>query len=715
MRTLVVDDAIAEAKSRALLDHRKGDELREKGEWEKATYYYRSAIQLNSDFSWSHHSLGDCCRYRGDWQGAITAYRQAVLLNGEFVWSHYSLGEALEQMEEWTAAVDCYRRVRELAPKNEQVLPRLAVVLRALITEEPRRVQHYRALAEVLLSEGKIGEAIATYQMALQIRPDDSSVALALSKVLSTQDPEQVHLMLDRSSARVVTYRDIHSLDSLRDVHIVSSLLSYTHLFDADYYRTQHKDLSELGYRELLLHYITEGSAADYQPNPLFDGAFYRREYSDACPHGVNPLAHYHCFGYATGYDPHPLFSTEFYYQTHPDVAVAEVDPLEHYLSTGAKEGRAAFAPERCANLLQQPVVENAEYSRPCVEASAEGALQTIGVYCSSLGNYFITEIADFIAAALTKAGHSVVRLSEQDTPPENLDGHWVVAPHEFFYLGDGEQWAQKRGWLSEVVMVNVEQPQTTWFSKAFHFFRNSKIIFDINVKSSAMMQQLGLPAHWLPLGHLEDYAPFSAKETLPDLRAIASLPDSVRHQLPEIEAPLTERPLDIHFIGTLNKRRELFFAKSARWLSEYRCLLHMPPMGVPFLKGEDQALDTAAAIGISRRSKILLNIHRDDMPYFEWHRMIFHGLWQNTLVMTEPCHEIPGLMAGEHFVACELDEMAQKVEWLLRSPEGQLEAERIRLAGYQAFRSLFNSVRIMANALQLIEAALSQQEVIAA
>ena len=191
--------------------------------------------------------------------------------------------------------------------------------------------------------------------------------------------------------------------------------------------------------------------------------------------------------------------------------------------------------------------------------------------------------------------------------------------------------------------------------------------------------------------------------EQLPDLRSMRSLPAAVRECLPPIEAPLSARPLDIHFIGTLNDRRELFFASSARWLSEYRCFLHMPPMGVPLLKGQDQALDTAAVIGVSRRCKILLNVHRDELPYFEWHRIVFHGLWQNTLVVTEPCHDIPGLVAGEHFVACPLAEMGEEIEWLLRSPEGKLEAERIRRAGHEAFKQQYDGGRIAVRALQLV------------
>ena len=335
---------------------------------------------------------------------------------------------------------------------------------------------------------------------------------------------------------------------------------------------------------------------------------------------------------------------------------------------------------------------------------------QRIGVYCSSLGNYFIAEIADFIADALERAGHQVSRLSEQDAVPTDIEMHWVIAPHEFFYLGEGHQWMQKQDWLANAVIVNVEQPQTTWFSKAFHFLRHAKVIFDINVKSAAILQTLGLPAYWLPLGYLEDYEPFEAELSLPDnLRALKSLPSKIKHHLPAIDAPLQDRPIDLHFIGTLNPRREKFFAQSAAWLSQYHNFLHIPPMGVPLLKGQDQALDTETVIGLSRRSKILLNIHRDELPYFEWHRIVFHGLWQSTLVVTESCHDIPGLIAGKHYIACSLDELPQKVAWLTRTPEGQQLAEQVRSAGHEAVRTRFDGARIMQNAANLAYEATSK------
>ena len=688
--------------------YQQGDAYREDEKWEEAIACYQASIQEDPKFPWSHHSLGDCYKSLGLWESAIAAYREAIARNPGFIWSHYSLAEVLACTEQLHLAAASYQQVLALEPDNEQVPPRLASVLQQLIEQSPRCVDYYQSLAEQYFAEEKRTEAIATYHIALQIQPDNSEIAIALSELIASQEPARAQALVSRTLTKVLTPQAVHSPEMLADKQTVILLLKHTHLFDAVYYRACHEDLSHLSDAALLTHYvehsIEHSSAAHYNPNPLFDNRFYLEQHPEVMQRDLNPLAHYHCFGYRRGYDPHPCFSTATYQLLNADVAAAEVDPLEHYLACGAQAGKAAFSASQFPHILETQTPVTADYLKLVHQQASTPQLRTqsIGVYCNTKGNYFITEIADFVAATLVKAGHSVTRLSEQDVPPEDLDAHWVVAPHEFFYLGEGPEWTQRLEWLKQAVMVNVEQPQTTWFSKAFHFLRHTRCIFDINVKSTAIMQALKLPAYWLPLGMLDGYDPFCAPQQLSNLQAVRSLPAEVREQLPVLSAPLAERPLDIHFIGTLNPRRETFFAESARWLSQYRCFLHVPPMGMPLLKGQDQALDTETVIGISRRSKILLNIHRDPLPYFEWHRMVFHGLWQNTLVVTEPCHDIPGLVAGEHFIACPLSEMAEHVAWLLRSEEGMETAERVRSAGYEALRSGFDGASIAARATQL-------------
>ncbi len=682
--------------------HVRGEELRQQGNWEEAAAAYREAIALNPEFSWSHHNLGNVLLELEDWTGAAEALQRAVELNPEFAWSHYSLGMAFAGQQRWAAARGAYRQAQTLDPEMEPVGAKLSESLEQLIRENPRDVALYQELAEERIRRGKFEEAIASYQMALQIQPGDRASALMLAQLLAPRDSTQAEAWLARAAVGLGADEPrLTDAKQLLDLALVKRLLAMTHLFDPDYYRLANAvEIEDPSSERLLDHYLTVGAGRGYRPNPLFDGGYYLNQAREAAELGVNPLAHYYGFGRSQAHSPHGFFSHALYLDENPDVAATGVCPLEHYLAVGAREGRVAFSAQQFAHLLYEPTPSDADYLaciqdhpvgtnrvRPAQNATAQ--TQTFGVYCSSMGNYFIGEIADLIAAALERCGHQAMRLSEQDAPPDYLDGHIIVAPHEFFYLGEGLQRAGQKDWWAGAIMVNVEQPQTTWFSKAFHFLRKAQLILDINVKSAAILRELGLPAQWLPLGYLEDYQPFVGSEALPDLLALRSLSPQVRRQRPAIDAPLSERPIDLHFVGTLNPRREQFFAKSASWLHQYRCFLHIPPMGDPFIQGQGQALNTDAVIGLSRRSKILLNVHRDELPYFEWHRIVFHGLWQNTLVVTEPCHDVPGLEPNIHFVSCPLEEMGEVVEWLLKSSSGQRKAEEIRRAGYQRIREI--------------------------
>ncbi len=94
--------------------------------------------------------------------------------------------------------------------------------------------------------------------------------------------------------------------------------------------------------------------------------------------------------------------------------------------------------------------------------------------------------------------------------------------------------------------------------------------------------------------------------------------------------------------------------------------------------------MDTATSVGLAQRSKILLNIHRGADRYFEWHRIVMHGIWNRALVVTEPCGDGPPFQPGVHFVEARLSQIPDVVEYYLTDPKGQAEAQAITLRGFQ-------------------------------
>ncbi len=168
--------------------------------------------------------------------------------------------------------------------------------------------------------------------------------------------------------------------DHFREIHEIGA----AQLFDAAWYAKRYrlKDYQRIG---LISHYLREGAARGFFPNPLFDGPFYTRAYPEICATGENPLlsylrsakagearppneffdpawyfkrykdasatgleplAHYLRFGKLEGRNPGPRFDANAYLKANPDVAQSPLDALTHYLHYGSSEKRSAPKPE---------------------------------------------------------------------------------------------------------------------------------------------------------------------------------------------------------------------------------------------------------------------------------------------------------------------------------------------------------------------------------
>jgi hypothetical protein len=115
--------------------------------------------------------------------------------------------------------------------------------------------------------------------------------------------------------------------------------LAKSGLVDAEWYLREYPDVAKSG-RAPAEHYVDEGYARGYQPNPFFDTRWYLERYEDVRRSGKNPLLHYIQYGCREGRDPGPNFQTRYYLETNPDVHSMGANPLAHYLRYGRHEGR---------------------------------------------------------------------------------------------------------------------------------------------------------------------------------------------------------------------------------------------------------------------------------------------------------------------------------------------------------------------------------------
>ena len=291
--------------------------------------------------------------------------------------------------------------------------------------------------------------------------------------------------------------------------------------------------------------------------------------------------------------------------------------------------------------------------------ASAEREPFAATIFASEAGNFYFRELRDFLVCGLRRFGWTVHAANEE---ARHVDGvPIVVGPHEFFSVGRGVEWLSPEN-LRHAVLVTTEQPQSLWFQAFERALALAGAVVDLSPAACEALASRGVPATWLPLGWYSDCGVFD--------RGLRDDHDDVWEG----------RDIDVLFIGSHSPRR-------ARWLDELRRALpnlswhvHLPSDASP-LAGRD-VVDTATSVALARRSKVLLNIHRDDTPYFEWQRIVWRGLWQRTLVVTEPSGTVPGLAAGRHYVEVPVAQMARALRSILAASH---ESDDVRRAGYRA------------------------------
>ena len=105
------------------------------------------------------------------------------------------------------------------------------------------------------------------------------------------------------------------------------------------------------------------------------------------------------------------------------------------------------------------------------------------------------------------------------------------------------------------------------------------------------------------------------------------------------------------------------------------------------------------------QRSKVLLNIHRDDNSYFEWWRLM-QAFWQKTLVVTEPCVPHAIYRPGVHYLEEAPRHIPHLVDWVVRSPEGQAKADEVRNAAWTLLTTQATARNAALALLQAAEAA---------
>jgi hypothetical protein len=248
--------------------------------------------------------------------------------------------------------------------------------------------------------------------------------------------------------------------------------------------------------------------------------------------------------------------------------------------------------------------------------------------------NHFFVEVAEAMKVELDGVG--VRSEISRDGFPPLRDGlvYVLIPPHEFRGLAPPEHWPTPAQ-LERTLLYCFEQPGTKFFEEDVRMSRGPVgAVLDINAGSVEAFRQEGVLAHHAPLG-------WTSAWTCPEPR---------------------ERDVDLLHLGIYSPRRGQALAQSADRLARWRSAL---------ILGDDHGPNSVEqpnfTIGHDKwdllaRSRVLLNIHVGERPYFEWLRVI-QAICNGVLVVSEHSKGTAPLRAGEHFVSGAADELVALAE----------------------------------------------------
>ena len=231
---------------------KKADLYRDRGQLEAAIACYQKAIQINPKSATVYQKLGDIYLGLKKWSEAINRYQKAIEINPDFDWAYYNLGEASYQAQKWESAIIAYQKALDLNPKLPEIYKKLATSFyqRAILDKKnlliayqkkiqynPYKIDNYHqaielsshnpslylGLGNALVHHQKIDEAIAAYQMALQIKPDYEPAKIQLEKLNSQFKNTQVNT---RSRPESELDRAKQTIDNLSQIVLNNFLLS---------------------------------------------------------------------------------------------------------------------------------------------------------------------------------------------------------------------------------------------------------------------------------------------------------------------------------------------------------------------------------------------------------------------------------------------------------------------------------------------------------
>jgi hypothetical protein len=224
--------------------------------------------------------------------------------------------------------------------------------------------------------------------------------------------------------------------------------------------------------------------------------------------------------------------------------------------------------------------------------------------------------------------------------PPRPGLVYVLVPPHEYFTLMHGRIGPPPQA-LRRTIFVSAEQPGTPFFDTNVALAPRGGAVFDINKFAVDALARHGIDAHHLQLGWTPQWDHLAERE----------------------------RDIDILFMGCVSDRRMQALARYARTFSRRRVELVLSDNSRPNWAPSQSFHADKSKWDLLGRAKILINIHQDEYPYFEWLRVV-QAISNGAVVVSEHSVDFAPLEPGRHLLFGEAGSLHLLAEMLLDDDE---------------------------------------------
>ena len=276
--------------------------------------------------------------------------------------------------------------------------------------------------------------------------------------------------------------------------------------------------------------------------------------------------------------------------------------------------------------------------------------------------NHFFVELIAALRDELDQLGVPS-RVATGSFPAEEPGLVYVlVPPHEWFAL-HGYRRPPTRRQLRRTIFVCAEQPFTSFFVDNALLAPFAGAVFDISTHALAELGRHGIKhAQHLQLGWTRSWTTIDAGDLIADD---------------------PQRDIDVLHLGNNSERRGRALASGAHTMSRFNAKLLLAHPDAPNHKQRQNFAIEDEKLRLLRRTRVLLNIHQGDRPYFEWLRVV-QAVSQGCAVVSEHSVGHAPLELGTHLLGGTLENVVLLAAGLL---EDEGERRRIAAAAHRMLR----------------------------